>query len=312
MERKVLDESVYPRELLEKHLWPPMGQLEGRQVYAILDGARNDEIYPAIMDSKVPYCCLYRGKLSPDLAAAAPYLVQLQQQAPLTKCFLEVGWADYWGVVFSSSYGINDLRGHFRRFLMVHDEQGDQLYFRFYDPRVWRLYLPICREDELNYVFGPISAYWIPGAIRKTIQSFALIQPQATRLKKLVMREDQIAILGLSTIEDFEERMIGHLERCFEEECELIGLSATKDLIRFGVDRATRFGIITERDMCKYIDLLFVFGRDLDADPELTWTTPILRNRQLKGPGEKIEALYEQAIPKAHLGRGVSHHVRPY
>jgi len=42
---------------------------------------------------------------------------------------------------------------------MVHDEAGKPLYFRFYDPRVLRTYLPTCNASELAQIFGPVECY---------------------------------------------------------------------------------------------------------------------------------------------------------
>jgi hypothetical protein len=41
----------------------------------------------------------------------------------------------------------------------VYDEEGSYLYFRYYDPRVLRVYLPTCNESELGAVFGPIEFF---------------------------------------------------------------------------------------------------------------------------------------------------------
>ena len=51
------------------------------------------------------------------------------------------------------------MRKHCRTFLIVHGANGKPLYFRYYDPRVLRLYLPTCTAQELAIVFGPISSY---------------------------------------------------------------------------------------------------------------------------------------------------------
>ena len=53
------------------------------------------------------------------------------------------------------------LRGHFRDLLQVQDEQGRNLWFRFYDPRVLRVYLPTCNVEEKRMMFGPILLYLV-------------------------------------------------------------------------------------------------------------------------------------------------------
>jgi hypothetical protein len=42
---------------------------------------------------------------------------------------------------------------------MVHDPDGRRLYFRYYDPRVFRVYLPTCNAEEMEQVFGPVLSY---------------------------------------------------------------------------------------------------------------------------------------------------------
>src|SRR5947209_7089547 len=51
---------------------------------------------------------------------------------------------------------LNDKPKHFRHFLLVETEDGKLLYFRFYDPRVLRAFLPTCNSDESSEFFGPI------------------------------------------------------------------------------------------------------------------------------------------------------------
>jgi hypothetical protein len=43
---------------------------------------------------------------------------------------------------------------------MVADETGKLLYFRPYDPRVLRIFLPTCDAEQLEFMFGPIEAYF--------------------------------------------------------------------------------------------------------------------------------------------------------
>ena len=41
----------------------------------------------------------------------------------------------------------------------MHDPTGKPLLFRYYDPRVLRVYLPTCNAEELKTLFGPVQAY---------------------------------------------------------------------------------------------------------------------------------------------------------
>ena len=55
---------------------------------------------------------------------------------------------------------------HFRQFLRVRDEAGREFFFRFYDPRVLRVYLPTCNSEELRTFFGPVELFSMEGERR--------------------------------------------------------------------------------------------------------------------------------------------------
>jgi hypothetical protein len=142
---------------LTRTLWPKGNGPESPQVYALLDGARDDAIAKMIRISGLPFSCLYAGNLSPDLQAAAPYLVQVAPESRMFKAFFEAGWGRSWGIfaVAEADVTLQVLRKHFRSLLRVSDEQGKALVFRYYDPRVLRAYLPTCTPSERREFFGP-------------------------------------------------------------------------------------------------------------------------------------------------------------
>ena len=147
-------EGVEP-QLLRQHLF---SEPETR-VFAVLDGASIEGLLDHLYDDEPDFVCLYRGRLAPDMAEVAPYLVELKPEEPFTRWVLENCWGKHWGIFAASPEGIRTLRQHFRRFTMVQDPDGKHLYFRFYDPRVLRVFLPTCNEAELAEFFGPVVAY---------------------------------------------------------------------------------------------------------------------------------------------------------
>jgi hypothetical protein len=125
-------------------------------LYTVVDGARDGRIYRAVYDSRMDYECLFSGDLSYELVEAAPYLVHLTREARFTHWLLEEGWGRSFGVFAWTLTDLESLRRHFRRLLQVRDAAGKKLYFRYYDPRVLRLYLPTCTPEERREVFGPV------------------------------------------------------------------------------------------------------------------------------------------------------------
>lgn len=130
-----------------------------RQPYVILDGASVPELRQRLWQHTPAYLCLYPGELDDEMAQVAPYLVKLASVSDFTDFVLE-GWGQHWGVFLLSSADLRDLRRHFRKFIMVHHpDTGRPMYFRFYDPRVLRVFLPSCDAAQLAELFGPISRY---------------------------------------------------------------------------------------------------------------------------------------------------------
>jgi pSer/pThr/pTyr-binding forkhead associated (FHA) protein len=156
-------------------------------LYAILDGARSPQIYKLLAEAKqearqaweaqnpgaatVPayqppaagileggaqYESLYEGWSKAELTLFAPYLVSLPPQSKLLEKLVSNGWGKSWGVYLTCNLGFSELRHHLRHFLMVNMPDGKQVYFRFYDPRVLRVYLPTCTREEIYQFFGPV------------------------------------------------------------------------------------------------------------------------------------------------------------
>jgi hypothetical protein len=132
-------------------------------VYAILDGAAVPDLLNELYRMDPAYECLYRGELEPDLAWVAPYLVHLEPDAPFTRFVLEQGWGGSWGIFATSNARFDEVRRHFRRFLMVHTSEGKPLYFRYYDPRVLREFLPIADAEQIKTMFDLLKAYFAEG-----------------------------------------------------------------------------------------------------------------------------------------------------
>lgn len=133
---------------------------EGVSTYAVLDGASVPDLRNLLHSLKPRHECLYLGELTDDVAEVAPYLVQLELETPFTKVVLEQGWGKHWGIFAASESGIRDLRQHFRRYLTVYDQDGKAMLFRYYDPRVLRVFLPTCNAEEIGKLFGPVKTFF--------------------------------------------------------------------------------------------------------------------------------------------------------
>jgi hypothetical protein len=64
------------------------------------------------------------------------------------------GWGEALGVLVTSVAPPARLRARLRRLLMVKSESERTLYFRFYDPRVLRVFLPMATPRQVSTFFG--------------------------------------------------------------------------------------------------------------------------------------------------------------
>ncbi|HEY6345529.1 MAG TPA: hypothetical protein VIY49_28865 [Bryobacteraceae bacterium] len=92
----------------------------------------------------------------------------------------------------------------------------------------------------------------------------------------LTIRPEQLAVFSQLEVRKFEQWMLAHLWRFFPRECRAAGDGQVRKTIRYGIERAGGYGVASKRDVCKYIDLMIVFGKNFDTDPRYPWAAQIL------------------------------------
>lgn len=131
------------------------------RVYGLVDGARDERIVPLLRAEGNEHRCLYGEGLPRPLARVAPHLVAMGSDRPFAGYFARLGHGHDWGVLLRSTASIDELAEHFAGLTHVLMPDGSEALFRFYDPRVLRVFLPACNEEELRRVFGPVRAFLI-------------------------------------------------------------------------------------------------------------------------------------------------------
>lgn len=111
----------------------------------------------------------------------------------------------------------------------------------------------------------------------------------------LTIRKEQMAAFGPLGKKVFEDRMVAHLKKVFPEQAQTLGEPKLRETIQYGTQRAAAYRITSERDVCKYTDLMILYGRDFDKDPAHPWAQSILQNQAIRNPSTKIERLYKAA-----------------
>jgi pSer/pThr/pTyr-binding forkhead associated (FHA) protein len=141
-------------------------------LFAILDAARDPKVLEVLRNCDQPYQSLYEGVKGEVLAEFAPYLVEVSPKSTLIETLVGEAWGNSWGIFLTSTIGFKETRRHFRHFLLVQTEDGRELYFRFYDPRVLRVFLSTCTPQETSAFFGRIGCYLLEGEKQTELLQF--------------------------------------------------------------------------------------------------------------------------------------------
>jgi hypothetical protein len=274
-------------------------------LYAILDPCDAPGVPPKMEELGERAVSLFRGYAEEQYTAVAPYLVAVDP--PTLEWIVETLWKEPWGIFVMAKADLDTLRQHFRRFLIVQLPDGEKWFFRYYDPRILRVYLPNCNDKELRKFYGPLRAFAIADAEQDTICSMQLrpgsnpdapsTEPAATLL--WLITPAQYAALSQDARRRFEDLVIAHLKEFFPERCRPLKEPDLRAVIDYGVKHAAVYNIVSEQGVCTYIDLMFLFGKDFDKHPQLPWACQVLTDPSIDTPETRVYQL--RLAAQAHL-----------
>ncbi len=127
--------------------------------FILLDAARMEDNIDKALEFNKKGLSLFAGTKDKMLEVVSPYLFSYNNKSEMALWMDEKGWGNSWGVFILCYKEFDDLYKHFKKFILVKTEDGEEMYFRFYDPRVLRIFLPTCDSEQLKEFFGPVKAF---------------------------------------------------------------------------------------------------------------------------------------------------------
>jgi hypothetical protein len=274
----------------------------GGYLYALMD-AYDSPAVPAKAQEmgKERAVSLFLGEAEKKYWDLAPYLIQVDETT-LDWVFDKL-WKAPWGVFVLSKTGIESLRTHFRRFLIVQLPDGERWFFRYYDPRILNIYLANCVSEELEIFFGPVRAFGIPDSdcdrvllLHTGAEVHAPVaRPQTAASPVWKVRQEQFEALDMATRTDLEVHLVRHLQNRFPQHCKALGGPGTYEFIRHGVSKAATYQITRSSDLAPFIELMFLLGRDFEQNTRFPWAQTILQDPLCQDPEARIARLFEAA-----------------
>jgi len=89
----------------------------------------------------------------------------------------------------------------------------------------------------------------------------------------LVIRDEQMRAFAAAQWRDFERLAAAHLAESFPEPCASLGPEGLAAMVQHGVERARLLGFESESEILRFLNLLMVFGYDLEQQE---WVREIL------------------------------------
>ncbi len=158
--------------------WRPRGGEDGAEallkglfaglsspLYALLDAARDRMVYRIVRGSGWPSVCLFPPEHEVRLAREAPHLLRLPDDPSAWGAAgdaLVQGFGKSFGIFLTSRGEHAQIARSLRRLLTVRDDKGP-LYFRYYDPRVARDFLPIATPYQASLFYDEAELLFIEG-----------------------------------------------------------------------------------------------------------------------------------------------------
>ena len=133
--------------------------MPGRRIYGVVDAANCvDLAYEAKIQFGREIRSLFLPEVQQRLWDVAPYLVPIDPDSGYMENWVR-RWGTSAGILLTSGADEATLFAHLRKMFVVEDENKQEYFFRYYDPRVLPTFLPTCSAAQLDEFFGPVDRF---------------------------------------------------------------------------------------------------------------------------------------------------------
>jgi hypothetical protein len=269
--------------------------------YAILDACGEPLIPEKVRElGEKRAVSLYRGHAEADYWAIAPYLAMLDER--LLDWILARLWGTPWGVFVQSDEGLAGVRKHFRRFLIVRSPEGQEAYFRFYDPRVLRRFLETCSIAESGRFFGTINSFVCAAEngqvlrlgppVETAKQLGSNVVPSAVvGAGPMQIRREQRDAMAEQPLSLFIGRALKHLRQEFPSIWAAMPDATAETAIRSSTARAVQAGFRREPQVLRFLEVMSLRGPDFGDPDRDALSIEMLHERWIVGNWPKNRAM---------------------
>jgi hypothetical protein len=261
-------------------------------LYAVLDACDMPSVPEKARElGEAEARCLFQGEGEEDFWAIAPYLFHVGIE---TLSWLQATLqTDPWGIFAIAGCEPEALWKHFRRFNFVRMPDGEQVYFRYYDPQVLSKFLYASHRGEVRDLFGPVEAF---GCSEKgktyLLREVPLDSPpsKAERTRPAGGGLFQVRQAHLDAFSEETKRMlsyqiVSHLQEHHPDSVEGVPENVLIKMIGNGIVRGQQYGLFSEADLTAFVATMFEFAPNFDQH---TYIHRILTDSRL-APENKMD-----------------------
>lgn len=276
-----------------------MAVRDNATLYALVDAARSDQVLPKLASGQCNYQSLFVGTEKEPLFSAGPFILSPSKDRSLFEWFATEAWGKSMVLFFTSQAPYDQLLHHLQSLLKVITEEDDELFFRYYDPRVLRNYLPNCDTASSWRFMGPITRLMVEAEEgerllcwkRETLGSLPTCDEAIWR-RPLYVTADQLRIFRQGAFADFQADLKAHMKRRFEKQVKAHQFDDgdLSRLVANGIERARMYGVRTRFDVRRFVEYMLLLDPDFDLNPDFEWAGKIIFTNGLTGR-EKMDLL---------------------
>jgi hypothetical protein len=255
---------------------------KGGFLFALLDST--DQIlvpYKAKLLGPSKAISLFSGTAKEQYWAIAPYLFQVD--AEILEWLVAELWKEPWGIFALSKSNFEELRLHFKKFLLVQLPDGKVWFFRYYDPRILKTYLPVCQPWELQKFFGPVRAFATGGGKEEkppVLQSAGRLASSSPPSQQEGMywriRPEQHKEFDLTAEKSFVDRCIKFLQEKLPAQSNSLPPKILRERVEAGITHARSYGVTWQSSLLMFVTLMFEIGPNFDRHSSIQ---PLLRDK---------------------------------
>lgn len=129
-------------------------------LFGFVDSGWNEDALRYLLTCNATYKSLFHGTVDVKSFGKSGFIVECKKDDSLFHWMTTEAWGKSCCVFFTSRSLLDNLLKHFQKFNRVYLEDDEVVFFRYYDPRVLRVYLPTCNRKEVETFFGEVITFF--------------------------------------------------------------------------------------------------------------------------------------------------------